>query len=94
MWGEGGVKNTHSQSAGEGSGKGWGAQVSVGKKRGFAPGVSVGCVVPLVPQMIKNPPAMQETQVQYLGGEDFLEKGLNGNPLQYSCLENSKDRGT
>ena len=54
----------------------------------------VGCVAPLVPQMIKNPPAMQETQVQYLGGEDFLEKGLNGNPLQYSCLEYSKDRGT
>ena len=33
---------------------------------------------------------MQETQVQPLGQEDSLEEG---NPLQYSCLENSMDRG-
>ena len=33
---------------------------------------------------------MQEMQVQSLGGEDPLELG-NGNPLQYSCLENSID---
>ena len=33
---------------------------------------------------------MQETQVQSLGQEDSLEEG---NPLQYSCLENSMDRG-
>ena len=26
--------------------------------------------------MVKNPPAMQETQVQSLGWEDSLEKGL------------------
>ena len=38
-------------------------------------------------QMGKNLPAMQETQVQSLGWEG------NGNPLQYSCLENSMDRG-
>ena len=35
---------------------------------------------------------MQETWVQFLGREDPLEKE-NGNPLQYSCLENSMDRG-
>ena len=35
---------------------------------------------------------MQETQVESLGQEDPLEKE-NGNPLQYSCLENSMDRG-
>ena len=29
----------------------------------------------LVAQMIKNLPAVQETQVQSLGGEDPLEKG-------------------
>ena len=29
----------------------------------------------LVAQMVKNPPAMQETQVQSLGWEDSLEKG-------------------
>ena len=32
---------------------------------------------------VKNPPAMQETQVASLGQEDPLEEG-NGNPLQYS----------
>ena len=26
--------------------------------------------------MVKNPPAMQETQVQTLGWEDLLEKGM------------------
>ena len=41
---------------------------------------------------VKNPPAMQEMWDQSLGQEDSLEKG-NGNLLQYSCLENSTDRG-
>ena len=27
-------------------------------------------------QIIKNPPAMQETGVQFLGQEDLLEKGM------------------
>ena len=31
---------------------------------------------PLVAQMVKNPPAMRETQVPSLGGEDPLEKGM------------------
>ena len=46
-------------------------------------------------QRVKNPPAIQktkETWVQSLGQEDPLEKG-NGNPLQYSCLQNPMDRG-
>ena len=30
----------------------------------------------LVAQMVKNPPAVQETQVQSLGQEDPLEKGM------------------
>ena len=30
----------------------------------------------LVAQMVKNLPAIQETQVQSLGGEDSLEKGM------------------
>ena len=29
----------------------------------------------LVAQMVKNPPAMQENPVQFLGEEDLLEKG-------------------
>ena len=27
-------------------------------------------------QMVKNPPAMQETRVRFLGWEDSLEKGM------------------
>jgi len=41
----------------------------------------------LVAQMVKNPPAIQETWVQFLGWEDPLEEGM-ATPLQYSCLEN------
>ena len=41
--------------------------------------------------MITSPLAM-ETQVQSLGLEDPVEKE-NGNPLQYSCMENPMDRG-
>ena len=29
----------------------------------------------LIAQLVKNPPAMQETLVQYLGWKDLLEKG-------------------
>ena len=29
----------------------------------------------LIVQLVKNPPAMQETPVQFLGREDLLEKG-------------------
>ena len=47
----------------------------------------------LVAQMVKNLPAMQETQVQFLGWEDPAGEG-NGNPLQDSCLENSMNKGT
>ena len=41
--------------------------------------------------MVKNLPIVQETQVQSLGGEDSPGGG-NGNPFQYSYLENSMDR--
>ena len=44
----------------------------------------------LVAQIVKRLPAMQETQVQSLVWEDPLGEG-NGNPLQYSCLENAMD---
>ena len=37
-------------------------------------------------QMVKNLPAMQETQIRSLGEE-------NDYPLQCSCLENPMDRG-
>ena len=45
----------------------------------------------LVAQMVKHLPEMQEIRVQSLGLEDPLAG--NGNPLQYSYLESSKDRG-
>ena len=46
----------------------------------------------LVAQMVNNLPAMQETQVCFPGREDALEKEKDY-PLQYSCLENSTNRG-
>ena len=42
--------------------------------------------------MVRNLPAMQETQVRSLVWEDPLEKGM-AYPLQYSYLGNSMDRG-
>ena len=41
--------------------------------------------------MVQNLLAMQETWVGDLGLEDPLEKEI---ATQYSCLENSMDRGT
>ena len=41
--------------------------------------------------MVKNLPAVQETQVRSLGWEDPQEG--NGYPLQYSGLENPMDGG-
>ena len=41
----------------------------------------------LVAQKVNNLPAMQETRVGKIPGEG------NGNPFQYSCLENLMDRG-
>ena len=62
----------------------------------------VGCHC-LVVQWLRIHLTMQETWVQSLGWEDPLEKGTgthpsilgegNGNPLQCSCLENSRDGG-
>ena len=46
----------------------------------------------LVAQMVKNLPAMQETMVQSLGWEDSPGE-KKGYLLQYSCLENSMNRG-
>ena len=49
--------------------------------------------VSLVAKTVKNLPAMQETWVRSLGWKDPPGEG-NGNPFQYSFLENSMDRGT
>ena len=47
----------------------------------------------LVAQMVKCLTTMRETRVQSLGSGKSPGDG-NGNPLQYSCLENSMDGGT
>ena len=41
--------------------------------------------------MVKNPPAIQETQ-GFIPGLRRLPRGEHGNPLQYSYLENPMDR--
>ena len=46
----------------------------------------------LVAQRLKRLPARRETWVQSLGREDPPGE-RNGNPFQYSCLENPMDRG-
>ena len=43
--------------------------------------------------MVKNLPAMQETRAEKISGLGRSPGEGHGNPLQYSCLENSKDRG-
>ena len=46
----------------------------------------------MMAQQVKNPSAIQETQVQSLVWKDPLEEE-NGNPLQYSGLKIPMDRG-
>ena len=42
--------------------------------------------------MVKNLPGVQEICVQLLG-QEASHGEENGNPLLYSCMENSMDRG-
>ena len=46
--------------------------------------------------MVKNPPANAEDikDIGSIPGLGISPGGGHGNPLQYSCLENSMDRGT
>ena len=46
----------------------------------------------LIAQLIKNPPTMQETLVQFLGWEDALEKEMETHSSILG-LENPMDRG-
>ena len=66
-------------------------------KRKLDPGSVAGKGTPsrvrrasLVAQLVKNPPAMQETWVLSLDWENPLDEG-KGYPLQYPSLENSMD---
>ena len=56
------------------------------------------CISLLIAQLVENPPAMQETackarDVDSIHGSGKFPGEGNGNPLQYSCLGNPKDRG-
>ena len=53
----------------------------------MVPTIFVTFLASLVAQLVKNQPAIQETRVRLLGGQG------DGYPLQYSCLENSMNRG-
>ena len=51
----------------------------------------------LVAQRLKRLPPVRETRVRSLGSIPGLGRSPgegNGNPLQYSCLENPMDRGS
>jgi len=52
---------------------------------------SIYIYLSIIAQTVKNLPAKQETQIQSLGCESSTER--NGYTLQYSCPENSLDRG-
>ena len=63
---------------------------------GRSPGEEIGYSLQyswasLVAQMVKNPPAMQETWIPSLGWEDPRRRAWQ--PFPVSCLENSTDRG-
>ena len=47
----------------------------------------------MVAQLVKNPPAIQETRVLLIPGSGRSSGEGNGNPLWYSCLGKSMDRG-
>ena len=51
------------------------------------------CMASLVAELIKNLPAMQETGFDLIPGLGRSPGEGDGNPLQYSCLENPTDRG-
>ena len=50
-------------------------------------------LTPLIPQLVKNPPAMQETPLQFLGLEDPLEKESLPTPvfLGFACGSAGKE---
>ena len=50
-------------------------------------------LVSLVAQSVKNLPEMQKTDPGSIPGSGRSPGEGNGNPLQYSCLENPMDRG-
>ena len=68
----------------------WGLRHSYATKQQLDPKQYFGWAS-FVAQLVKNLPAVQKTQVRFLGWEDPLEKEM-ATPLQYSCSENPMDR--
>ena len=67
----------------------------IGKEDGKEEGAAILTLITtasLVAQRLKRLPPMRESRVRSLGREDSPGEG-NGNPHQYSCLENPVDRG-
>ena len=62
--------------------KGRSSDPTTAKSRGLFGVLLVRGQASLIAQLVKNPPAMQETPVRFLGQEDPLEKGQA--PHQYS----------
>ena len=54
--------------------------------------MGAGAGASLMAQLVKKLPAMWETMGSIPGSGRYPGEG-NGNPLQYSCLENSMDSG-
>ena len=62
-----------------------------GRSPGEGKGYPLQCSwASLMAQLVKNPPAVQETWIWSLGWEDSLEQG-KATQLQYSGLENPRD---
>ena len=52
-----------------------------------------GTSLMIVVLMVKNPPANVGDIDRLIARSGRFLRGENGNPLQYSCLENPMDRG-
>ena len=59
-----------------------GGQAKTDRRCAEIQGVEQGLLASLVASLVKNPPAIQETHVRSLGGEDPLEKEL----ATHSCI--------
>ena len=66
----------------------WGRKILPKINLHILPNSSVyGCLrASLIAQLVKNPPAMQETPVWFLGQEDPLEKGQATHPSNHGLL--------
>ena len=70
--------------------------ISGGQQRGLAIHIHVS-LLPQTPFPTRLPHNIEQSSMCYIVGPcwlSILNIAINGNPLQYSCLENPMDRGT